>query len=573
MLVAVLVLLVLATFWPSLANDFLNYDDPHYITENQQVQAGLTFAGVRWAFANIEQTANWHPVTWLSHMADCELFGRSPRGHHFTNVLLHALNTALLFTLLNRMTGCRWRSFAVAALFSLHPLRVESVAWVSERKDVLSGFFFLLTLWAYVNYVRTKPHPEGRSSKLEVRFWSSRYYWLTLLWFALGLMSKPMLVTLPFVLLLLDWWPLERLRPGSAGLRPLLVEKLPLFLLTGVCIVTTLMAQAAGGAIKASVPVGTRLVTALVAYGRYLERHVWPAGLSVEYYYPQHWPVSAILLGVVVVAGVTTAALLLRRRRPYLAVGWFWSLGTLVPVIGLVQVGLQSMADRYTYIPSIGVLIAVIWGVSEVVLRQPERTEESLGIRYLAGGAVVVSSLACILLTRHQIGFWRNSGTLFRHALEVTERNATAYTLLGSYLRDQGQAQPAMEMYQQALRIDPRNEEAQLGTALLLMRSNRRGEAIGVLEQAVELLPNSGLVHGNLGLLLAGNGRLDEAEAHLTTALKLRPNYPGAHVVLGDICRQRHKDSQAIEHYQQALRLQPGYEPAEKRMKQLAPGP
>src|ERR1041384_6646102 len=376
-----LFLLVFGAFLPSLRNDFINYDDPPYVTDNAQVQNGLSGENVRWAFSSSEQ-ANWHPLTWLSHMLDCQVFGLQPWGHHLTSVLLHTVNSLLCFLVLQRITGAPWRSWCVAALFGLHPLRVESVAWLAERKDVLSGLFFMLVLIAYAKFVQSTGHTGSAISQapnptvkrcassfiIYHPFWY--FYLLALVFFVLGLMSKPMLVTLPCIMLLLDFWPLHRVK--KEGITTVVVEKVPFFLVAAASSVVTLLVQQRGGAVIAiaRLPLHLRLENALVSYCRYLAKLFWPAKLSVFYPLPPHWATPTVLLAAVLIAGVSVFVLTMWRRHPYLPVGWFWFVGTLIPVIGLVQVGAQSMADRYSYLPSIGVFIALVWGGCNLVQRR-----------------------------------------------------------------------------------------------------------------------------------------------------------------------------------------------------------
>jgi protein O-mannosyl-transferase len=592
-------LAVLATFWPALNNDFINYDDPDYVTLNPQVQQGLTGPAVRWAFTSTRQTANWHPVTWLSHMWDCQQYGPNARGHHRTSVLLHAFNAALLFWLLNRLTGARWRSLAVAALFGLHPLRVESVAWVAERKDVLSALFFMLTLLAYARFAMTKEQPSAAEKRPQAsgslrapysifRPPPSFYYALALALFALGLMSKPMLVTLPFVLLLLDYWPLNRLRSAECQVRHaaqgtanhascstlhaprstfrsllgLLPEKVPFLLLSAGSCVATLLVQHSGGAIQAHHSLALRVQTALVSYARYLGKLFWPMGLSIHYPYPDHWSVTTVLGSAALFGTLSWLALRVRRRHPYLLTGWFWYVGMLVPVIGLVQVGLQSMADRYTYLPGIGMLMVIVWGAHDLT-RSWRRSPVVLG------GGLCLVLVACAGITRRQIGFWKDSGALFEHALEVTRNNNLALMHLGFCYREQGRLPEAIEAYRRALAMDPRAEEPQLNLGVLLYTSGRQQEGIQQLEAAAQMLPHSSLVHGNLGVFLLSQGRLDEAARHLDAALRLNPVYVEAHVARGDVFEKQGQREAAIGHYREALRLRPGFAPAERRLHSL----
>ncbi|MGA3268996.1 MAG: hypothetical protein ABSE16_19530 [Verrucomicrobiota bacterium] len=422
-----LALAVWAVFGQTLRYDFINCDDDQYVYKNAAVGRGLTLDGIGWAFTH-DVAANWHPLTVISYMADASLYGTKPAGYHLTNVLLHALTAVLLFVVLNEMTGALWRSVFVAAVFAIHPLRVESVAWVSERKDVLSGVFFMLTLLCYAKAVtRLRSEASARQASDEWRVTRDRgtgdkaqviaspvtrhpslFYWLAVLFFALGLMSKPMLVTLPFVLLLLDYWPLGRFTPTSdVGVQRLLVEKIPFFALSAaVCLVTFVVQQQSGAVAQlARYPLPDRLGNVFVSYARYLGKTFWPVGLANFYPYPGPWPDEQVVLAVVLFAGLDAAALALGRRFPYVAVGWFWFVGMLIPVIGLVQVGDQSMADRYTYLPQIGLGLLVAWGAVELLGRAalPRR-------RRLLGSAAVVTLAALMAVAHVQTGYWRDSG-------------------------------------------------------------------------------------------------------------------------------------------------------------------
>jgi hypothetical protein len=386
-----LAVVTLLLYLPVLHNGFVNYDDPDYITNNSHVKAGLTWPGIIWAFRSTE-ASNWHPLTWISHMADCQLFGVNPAGHHLVNVLFHTANAVLLFLLLNRLTGLRseasapqpgalWRSAFVAAMFAWHPLHVESVAWASERKDVLSAFFWMLSLLAYADYARRvtgdKCRVTGTTSISPVATTHpSLFYFAALFFFACGLMSKPMVVTLPFVLLLLDFWPLNRIRSAEFGVRSagaLLLEKLPFFALTIASCIITRVVQ--GGALwsSASLHFPFRLANALMSYVRYISKTFWPADLALIYPYPHHWPLAGVIVVTILLVMWSVLFLCWAKRFPYLAVGWFWYLGTLVPAIGLVQVGVQSMADRYTYLPGIGLFIIVAWALNDLLNSHPQK--------------------------------------------------------------------------------------------------------------------------------------------------------------------------------------------------------
>ena len=467
-----LVAVTLAVYWPVMRYDFINYDDPDYFTANTHVQTGLTLPNMVWAFST-RRTTNWHPLTWLSLMLDAELFGKGPVGPHFTNLLLHAANTVLLFLLLRRLTAANWRSALVAALFALHPLHVESVAWISERKDVLSTFLGLLTLLFYAGYAQGVTVDTCRVTRTEsilsrVTCHVSRFYWLALLFFVLGLMSKPMLVTLPLVMLLLDWWPLgrmSRVEGRGSRVRSLVLEKIPFFLLSAISCVVTFIAQQKGGSVISLVKISFagRIENTFVSYARYLGKTFWPSHLAVLYPHPIHWGAGLIVFSLVLVIGFSVAAVWFGRQHPYVPMGWFWFVGTLVPVIGLVQVGIQSMADRYTYLPLIGVFMVVVWGFDEA--RVKWRLPETL-VLFLAGMFLLAGAWA----TRSQLSYWRDSETLFRHTLAVTENNYLAYNNLGTCLSEKGQLAEARDCFQKSLRIKPNNVDALCNMGSVLTR-------------------------------------------------------------------------------------------------------
>ena len=446
-------LAILALYWPALNCDFVNYDDPTYITSNQDIQHGLNKESIAWAFKT-GAASNWHPLTWLSHMLDVQLYGLNPKWHHLTNLLLHMVNSILLFLILKRMTGALWRSAMVAALFALHPLRVESVVWISERKDVLSTLFWMLTVGAYARYVEkvdgqsqhnSQQRTIGASSKVKV------YYGLAILFFACGLMSKPMLVTLPFVLFLLDYWPLQRFQiPELQGVSRLLLEKIPFFAMAIASSVVTFIVQKQGGAVSplTGLPFLARFGNAFIAYTRYLGKTIWPVDLSVLYPHPGHWPIIQIIGAIVFLALITAAVIWRWRAQPYLAVGWFWFVGMLVPAIGLVQVGIQSMADRYSYVPIIGIFIMAVWGMGELSARLPSG-------KWVAGIFAGLVLVICAVMTPLQVKFWQNSETLFLHAVDVTDDNYLAYNNLGFFYSNMGQTERAMKFYQSALKINP----------------------------------------------------------------------------------------------------------------------
>jgi protein O-mannosyl-transferase len=598
-----LALVTVAIYWPATRCDFVNYDDDFYVTSNAHVQSGLTWESLKWAWLN-PVNCNWHPLTVWSHMLDCQLFGLKPWGHHLTSVLLHAFNAALVFALLQLMTGATWPSLLVAALFALHPLRVESVAWVSERKDVLSGFFGLLALLAYARYaLGRREKAEGGSQKPEARGrwsvvrgpstlrsavhppqcsgeratedgWSIShlpppiFYLLALCFFTLGLMSKPMLVTWPFVMLLLDYWPLGRMQNATPfGTQPatrnldhvsrftfhasLLLEKLPFFFFAALASVVTFLVQQRGGAVMAaeSLPLGARVANALISYGRYLGKLFCPTDLAVYYPRPGQWPLGKVLLAGGLILGISALVWSQRRRHPYLLVGWLWFVGTLVPVIGLVQVGAQAMADRYTYLPSLGVLILAVWSVSELIQR---RRCQVLAL-WIAGGAAVVF---CLALTRQQIGYWKDGETLFRHAFEVTENNEIVHNGLGIALYMKGRTDEAIAQYQAALRMNPDNSGTHNCLGIALDKKGQLDEAIRQFQEALRLNPNRPDVCYNLAIAFHKQGRTTEAMGQFEAAVRILPDLaeaPDLGVALG----LKGPAAEVARQFQEALRLKP----------------
>ena len=622
LLAALLVLVTIATFWPATRGDFVNYDDGPHVTANMQVQKGLTWESLKWAWFN-PVNCNWHPLTVWSHMVDCQLFGLKPWGHHLTSVLLHALNAGLVFALLQLMTGAAWRSLLVAALFALHPLRVESVAWVSERKDVLSGFFGLLSLIAYARYgQRRMQNAECRMQNEEATdtqhatrftFHVSRFtihtgifYLLSLCFFALGLMSKPMLVTWPLVMLLLDYWPLGRMQNAECRMQneeatdtqhasrftfhasrftphvSLLLEKLPFFFLAALSSVVTFLVQKQASAVMGaeSLSVGARVVNALISYGRYLGKLFWPADLAVYYPHPGHWPLGKVALAGGVIAGLSVVAWVQRRRHPYLLVGWLWFVGMLVPVIGLVQVGAQAMADRYTYLPSLGVLILTVWGAYELMqgkaaggLEREEREERgSVGhalarstlhaprstpiLLSVVGGVAV---FACLAMTRHQLGYWRDSEVLLRHAIEVTENNELAHRNLGVALYEKGQTDEAIRQFEEGVRLKPDDAYTHYNLGIAFDKQGQVDKAIGQLQEALRLEPDYADARYNLGVAFFQQGRTAEAIGQFRETIRLQPDHHQAHNNLGTAVGLNGQTDEAIRHFQEALRLKPDY--------------
>jgi tetratricopeptide (TPR) repeat protein len=580
-----LALITLGIYAPALQSEFIGVDDPLYVTDNQHVQAGLTEQSIEWAFTTGWAT-NWHPLTWLSHMLDVQLFGMKPAGHHLTNVLLHTANALLLFAVLLRFTKKRWPSAVVAALFAWHPLHVESVAWVAERKDVLSCLFWLLTMLAYLRYVE-KPG-TGR-------------YLLTLLLFAVGLMAKPMLVTLPFVLLLLDYWPLGRfteaalrtdgLQSGDAAAaradwKQLLTEKIPFFALSVISSLITILVQQEGGAVSSlgGMPLGQRVTNAVISYCRYLAKLVSPRHLSVIYPYQTYWP-SWMTIGTLLFLGLVSLRVFqMRRSNPWLIVGWLWFLGTLVPVIGLIQVGSQSMADRYTYIPAIGVFVMVVWEIADL-------GRAWLGRNYFMGLAAGMALGGCLAVTWVQVRFWKNTETLLVHASKAAPGNLMAHIWLGQYLNDQGRPDDAVVEFNQALLIHPKFFVAEYGlgcasalhenwaealdhfskadaaypgaadieckVGLAKFKLGKTDEALAMYLSALQKFPRLAEGHLNLADLLASQGQSADAASHYSEALRLKPDYPEAHRGIGVLLAKQGKLDEAVSHFSEAIRLDP----------------
>jgi len=565
-----LVLLTLAAFWGVLGCEFVSYDDSKYVVENPHVRGGLTGEAVTWAFTTFH-ASNWHPLTWLSHALDVQLYRLNPLGHHLTNLLLHIANVLLLFLALKLMTGSIWRSAFVAALFGVHPLHVESVAWVAERKDVLSAFFWMLTIWAYVRYVQSP---------------SLKRYVPVMLFFAPGLLAKPMLVTLPFVLLLLDYWPLgrfegfkvqgskfkvrppnpEHLTPNTGNAR-LVGEKVPLIVLSIGSSVMTFLAQRTGGSVAdlGGFTVGARIGNAFVSYVEYVLKMVWPTRLAVFYPHPgDSLPMWQAVGAALVMVLITALVLVPARRRRYMAVGWLWYVGTLVPVIGFVQVGFQAMADRYTYIPLIGLFIAAVWGIGGANGGKGEREKGRMDTPILPySHTPTLAVIACILLltltalTRIQVRYWRNTFALFEHAIAVTQGNYIAHNNLGQALASEGRFDEAIEHYKKALETDPDPGLAHSNLGAALAELGRFEEAMQSFEHSVRSDPECIEGHVNLGRGLSMQGRFDEATEHLSEALRLDPEHPGAHLEMGNLLGRQGKLDEAADHFAEVIRIKP----------------
>ncbi len=527
----VLAAITFAVFGQTLHHEFVNFDDRDYVYENPVVARGLTLKGIAWAFSC--HAYNWHPLTWLSHELDCQLYGLNPGGHHLTNVLLHTATVIVLFLVLRQMTGALWRSAFVAAVFAIHPLRVESVAWIAERKDVLSGLFFMLTIGAYVRHAR-RPWPPFR-------------YGLVLLLFALGLMCKPMLVTLPLVLLLLDYWPLQR--EESAG--RLVLEKLPLLALSAASCVVTLLAQSKAIQSTESFSLLARSGNALAACMVYLGQMVCPAGLAVFYAYPHHGlPAWEVALAGMLLAGLSAVAFWQWRKQPWLLTGWLWYLIMLLPVVGVIQVGGQAHADRYTYLPQIGIYVAVTWLAAE------------WGVKWRVEGAAfacLMTGVLAVLMVcaRKQTAYWRNNETLWSHTIACTTDNEMAHYNLGFALDQKGRVAEAITQYQEALKIQPSYAAAHNNLGLALQQEGKVDEAIAHFQQAAQLRSDFVEPCINLGNALLQEGRVDEAIARYEQAVQLKPDYATGHNNLGDALLQKGKVDAAVAQYEKALEIDP----------------
>jgi Flp pilus assembly protein TadD len=522
-------------------HDFVNWDDDLYVTANRHVLEGLSWPGVRWAFTT-GQDANWHPLTWIAHMADVQLFGVTPGSHHVMNVVLHIANTILLFVVLFEMTGALGRSAFVAGLFASHPLHVESVAWISERKDVLSTLFWMLTLWAYARFVR-EPRP-------------GRYVVMATV-FALGLMAKPMLVTLPVVLLLLDVWPLRRVRLESGQTQvwfQLVREKLPLLVLAIASSIVTIIVQQKSGAVAGleTVPFGLRLANAALSSVSYLGKMLWPAGLTPFYRYLLSISVWWIVAAVACLIGITVMVVRMGRQHPYLLVGWLWYLVTLAPVIGLIQVGGQRMADRYTYIPLIGIFIIVSWGIPALFGFAASRAALPSLVLPIVAGCVI---LACAITARVQVRYWKNGETLWRHAVAINNDDARAHGNLGLALAVQGRQAEAMTHYREALRLNPENSQYYLNIGNTLREGRNLSNAAAAYSAGIRINPNDASLHNALGVVLTEQERAGEAITQFKEAVRLNPDLAEAHNNMAIALGREGRADEAIREFQQSLQI------------------
>jgi tetratricopeptide (TPR) repeat protein len=544
-----LVAITWIVFGQTVRFDFVNYDDERCVYKNPEVNRGLTSRSLQWAFTHVHGD-NWHPLTTLSHMFDCQLFGLNAGGHHFTNLLLHTVAVVLLFLVLRSMSGgpsrsgSIWQSAFVATIFAIHPLRAESVAWVSERKDVLSAVFFMLTLGAYFRYTKD---PSVR-----------RYVTMSIL-FALGLMSKPMLVTTPVVLLLLDYWPLRRLA-DVREFRHRIVEKLPLFALSALCCAATILAQEATTVPMEQLPLVLRIENALISYVVYIRQTFWPTRLAAFYPHPGYglllWQVA---LAVALLVLISATVIALRKERPYLVTGWFWYLVMLLPVIGLIQVGLQAHADRYMYLPQIGLLLMVSWTVTEVFASRSRFAKTLLPI---AATTIVVS--ACTAWT--QVSYWRNGESLWRQTLAVTSKNFIAHNAFGLFLLDHNRLEEAIREFEKSIDARPSYADAHSNLGIVLIAKGEFDSAIIHLQEAIQLRPNEPKGHFNLGTILAQNGDADGAMAEYQKAIDSDPGYAEAHYGFGNTLYEKGRIDEALSHYEQALRSQPSYAEVENNI-------
>jgi protein O-mannosyl-transferase len=546
---AAMLLVALATlpYLQTLGHEFVNYDDNFYVTENPHMQQGLTLHGFAWAFTT-SKGGNWHPLTWLSHLLDVTLWGSNPGGHHSTNVILHTANTLLLFLIFWQMTGGLWRSALLAALFAVHPLHVESVAWVAERKDVLSTFFGLLTLWAYCKYARDS---------------SAIRYMLTVCLFVLGLMAKPMLVSLPCILLLLDIWPLQRWRlwriedqatvplEAKATAR-ILLEKVPLLVIAGVFSVVAFVAQNASQNIPeaAALPLSSRVANAIVGYVLYLEKLIAPVKLAVFYPYPSHWRPTVVATSALLLFLITAVALLYRRQHPWVLIGWLWFIVTLIPVIGLIQIGWQAIADRYTYIPSIGIFVLAVWSIPTTLKPLARRAA-------VAAGCAVIVILA--LMAWRQVSYWKNSRTLFTHAAQVAPGNFVAHQNLGNALEREGNVDGALELYILAAKERPKFAKTKIheNIANVLLQRNRYDEALAELRYAIEMDPSSSTAFNSIGSVMLMTGQLEEAARNFELAVRFDRDNMAAQINYGIALVKLERWNEAIAQLAPVARIAP----------------
>jgi len=524
---------ILVAYWPVQHYDLISLDDIDYITGNPYVKSGLTWDSFSWAMKDIH-TGYWHPLTWVSHMLDYQFFGSRVGGHHWTNVIFHIANSILLYVVLKRMSGTVWKSALVAALFAVHPLNVESVAWVSERKNVLCTFFWFMGMWSYAYYVE-RPTPYR--------------YCLIITTFSLGLMSKPMIVTFPFTLLLLDYWPMGRLTSWKMFPR-LVFEKIPLFILAAIVGIATFLSSFHGDVTISidKLPLVDRLANAVVSYAKYLGKMFWPENLAVFYPYSREFGSFEIIGALLLLFVISGLAIFLTHKCRYALMGWLWYVGTLVPVIGLIQVGKQAMADRYAYVPMIGLFIIIAWGVPDLLRRWPQRKI----IFAISSGAVIAGLMICTVL---QVRYWQNGVTLFEHALRVTGMNSRAHYNLGISLTDLGKFKEAIYHFGYAIRLEPEYAGPYGYMGVALARQGKTDEAMVYYHEALRINPNDESTHNNLGVAFANKGKFDEAIEHFKEALRIRPDYVYANRNMGGALARLGKMEEAIGYYEKALKI------------------
>ena len=561
-----LFLITFAVFSPVIHHDFINYDDQQYLTENDIVKNGLTLEGVIWAFTNIS-AGSWYPLTWLSHMLDCQLFGLNPGGHHFTSLLIHSINALMLFYLFKRMTGAFLPSLLVAAIFAIHPLHVEPVAWASSRKDVLSTFFWILTMWSYTYYAK-----HGGFKR----------YLIVLLSFLMGLMAKPMLVTLPFVLILMDYWPLCRLdvgkshigddsqiyltsstHPQGTPILKLIAEKIPLFILSLAFIFITYIAQKYYGAVTPfnSLSISSRLANALVSYVSYIYKFILPIGLSVHYPLYVSLPLWKITTSFFLLIIISYISIKIHRRHPYLIFGWLWFIGTLVPVIGLIQIGSQSMADRYSYIPLIGLSITFAWGLHHLL--------EKLRIIKIFPLLICIFMLPLIILTTIQLSYWQNGIALFGHAVNLNKNNLLAHNNLGFALAVAGREEEAIPHFYRALDMKNIENEAHFNLGNAFQSLEQYDKAILHYKAALTIDPDYFKASLNLGSVYYHLHNYDEAIHYFWDVLRINPNHAGAYNNLGVIMAQQNRNTEAISYFNEAIKIDPDNIMALKNLKKI----
>ena len=540
-----LVIAILAVYWQMNYHEFINFDDASYILENQHVQKGLTSESISWAFG-FTDISYWHPLTWLSHMLDCQIYGLIPGMHHRTSLIFHIVNSILLFFVLQKMTGALWKSAFVAALFALHPINVESVAWVAERKNLLSTFFWMLTMLAYVYYTS---HPNLYR------------YFLTFLLLMLGLMAKPMLVTLPFVLLLLDYWPLGRFRQQSTF--NLILEKIPFFALSAVsAYISSISVQRYGIVVSMElVPMKLRLANALVSYVQYIEKMIWPKNLAIFYPFPDTLPIWQVFGAGLFLVSISFLVLLNFRKKPYLCIGWLWFLGTLIPVIGLKQAGLwPAIADRWAYVPLIGIFLIISWGIPELVSKWRHK---KIGLAL----AATVLLLILMTVTWLQVRCWTNSVSLFKNAFEVTANSYIVHFKLGEALTETDKTEEAISHYREVLRLKPGYAHAHHNLGSILADQGKTNEAMNHYIAALKINPKLERTHNNLGGILNRKGEMDKAIKHYFYALRLNNNYAEAYNNIGVVLALKGKFNRAIVFFRIALRIKPDYPHAQNNLK------